>query len=140
MFRRKAKTKVKEPKLSPEEAQKLIQNVTGQPQYAVQPQIPQQPIIQQQRPITQPQVQFIQKQPSSGKSTNYYITKKELIREKQTIVTQSNQVIETGQEITKQVSKELYQLTQDDLISIIQHVPENKSIHQLAIKMLIGNL
>jgi len=134
MFRKGKK--IKEPKLSPEESQKLVQSATAQPQYQQQPMIPQQQVFQQ----PQQQIQYTQKQQPTDKVTDYYITKKDLVREKQTIVTQSNQIIETGQEITKQVARDLHQMTQDDLVVIIQHVPQTKAIHQLALKMLTGNL
>jgi hypothetical protein len=99
--------------------------------------IPQQPI---QQPQIQQQPQYIQKQPTNEKKTDYFITKKDVVREKQTMVTQSNQVIETGQEITRQVARDLYQITQDDLVAIIQNVPTSEPIHRLALKMLTGNI
>jgi capsular polysaccharide biosynthesis protein len=134
MFRRK---QPQQPKLSPEEERRLLANVTGQPQ-TFQPVPPQQIPVQQ--PMAQPVYTQARQQPQHTTATKYYISKKDFLRERQSMVTQSGQIIETGQEITREVSNDIHQITKEDLVAIIKGVDETKSIHQLALKMLTNEL
>ena len=134
MFRKKP-----QPKLSPEEERRLITSATGQSQ-TFQP-IPQQVPVQQ--PIQQPVPAYTQQRqsiPQQMSATKYFISKKDYVRERQSMVTQTGQVIESMEEVTREVSRDIHQMTKEDLVAIIKGVDETKPIHQLALKMLTNEL
>jgi hypothetical protein len=123
MFRRKTK----EPNITPEEEKKLKEQVLGK-----QPEM---------RTITQTPIESkIQPIINDRNATQYFIGKKEVIKERKTIETKSGQIIELPEESARTVVKEIYSLTQSDLLNILKGVDEDTTISQLSLKMLTNEL
>jgi len=76
----------------------------------------------------------------SGKESRYFIGRRDKIRGKKTIETKSGQIIELPEESIRTVIKEVYNLTQQDLITILKGVDETKPFSEIVLKMLVNEL
>jgi len=118
MFRRKPKED--KPKLSEEEVERLKQRVNASAK----------PVQKMPQPV--PVV--------SGKETLYFIGRREEVRGKKTIETKSGQIIELPEETIRTIIKEVYNLTQHDLISMLKGIDETNPFNEIVLKMLVNEL
>jgi hypothetical protein len=126
MFRRGKK---KEPKISAEEVAKMKEAAGMTPAQ-----------VKQSAAVVQPAPKPVQTKTKTPNGTAYFIGKKEITQEKQTIETKSGQIIELPESTTREIIKDIYQLTKQDLVEIIKGASENSAIHKLALKMLTNEL
>jgi len=127
MFRLKKKENI----LSPEEESRLRASVIGQ-------QAPQTQFVPKSSP--REYIQQIQQPIKFSGASQYFIGKSETTRQKKTIETKSGQIIELPEDDVKSEIKEIYNLTQEDIIDIIRSIESSKTISQLALKMLTNEL
>ena len=81
------------------------------------------------------EVKTVSKTPSQ-----YFIGKKEFVKEKKTITTDSGQIIELPEEVMRTVTKEICQLTSEDLVEILKSVDNSTNLYKIVLQMLIGKI
>jgi hypothetical protein len=126
MFR----VKKKQQSISPEEEARLRGAITGNPQIPVQTM--QQPFQTIQTPQ---EVKLVSKTP-----TQYFISKKEFVKERKTITTDSGQIIELPEETTRAMTKEVYLLTAEDMVEILKSVDNSTNLYKVILQMLMGKM
>jgi hypothetical protein len=116
--------------ISPEEEARLRGAIAGTPQVQVQP--IQQPVQAVQMPQ---EVKSVSKTP-----TQYFISKKEFVKERKTITTDTGQIIELPEETTRAMTKEVYLLTAEDMVEILKSVDNSTNLYKVILQMLMGKM
>jgi len=115
--------KHQKPTISPEEEVRLRGAVLGTQATPTQQAMPTQ------------EVRITSKTPSQ-----YFIGKKEFVKDRKTITTDTGQVIELPEEVTRTISKEVYMLTAEDMVEILKSVDDSTNLYKVVLQMLMGKI